>query len=181
MAKLKQSQSSPKISKRSRSAGMRILSGGSTCSQDELRIISAEERRGQTVNREMSPDQVTGSDLNSRPLKQSSRNSSVSSIELPVWEDEIMPLLKRLDATAYDNTAELCETCDLLWTSLSKHSLLGRTGGLGGTKRRGKVLRAVFRLLDHKNPHLLLKVSRIILAVRYTLDIICCVFLLSLL
>ncbi len=166
---LKQSQSSPKLSKRSRSAGAgkRVLSGGSARSQDGGRIVSAEERKGRTRNRDKPPTDVANPSerRSSRTSKQSSRKSSVSNVELPVWDSEILPLLKRLDTTSYESTTELCETCDLIWSSLSTHSLLGRTGGLGGTKRRGNVLRTVFRLLDHKNPHVLLKVSRIILAV----------------
>ncbi len=169
---MKQSQSSPKLSKRSRSAGAgkRVLSGGSVRSQDGGRIVSAEERKGRTINRDKPPEEVANpSEKRSSRTKQSSRKSSVSNAELPVWDSEILPLLKRLDATPYESTTKLCDTCDLLWSSLSTHSLLGRTGGLGGTKRRGNVLRTVFRLLDHKNPHLLLKVSRIILAVSFLL------------
>lgn len=94
-----------------------------------------------------------------------SHKSSSSSVDVPFWESEVVPLLQKLDSTPYDSASQLCETCDLLWSSLSTHSLLGRTGGVGGTKKRGKVLRTVFRLLDHKNPLVLLKVARIILAV----------------
>ncbi len=169
---LKQSQSSPKLSKRSRSAGAgkRVLSGGSIRSQNEKRNISAEHHKGKTRNKDKPVDEINSQSerQSSGTPKQSSRkSSSVSIVELPAWDLEIMPLLKKLDATPYESISDLSETCDLLWSRLSTHSLLGRTGGLGGTKRRGIVLRAVFRLLDHKNPHLLLKVSKIILAVSF--------------
>ena len=132
--------------------------------------------RSKSKTREKSPkevvnDQSVSESKSSKTSRKSSRKSSATSAELPIWDSEILPLLKNLDATPYDSTSELCEICDLLWTSLSTHSLLGRTGGLGGTKRRGNVLRTVFRLLDHKNPHLLLKVSKIILAVRRSTNI----------
>ncbi len=166
---LKQSQSSPKLSKRSHSAGAgkRILSGG-LIRQNEERNASAELRKGRTKSKNKLADETTNisEQQSSGTPKQSSRkSSSVSNVELPVWDLEILPLLKKLDATPYECISELYETCNLLWTRLSTHSLLGRTGGQGGTKKRGNVLRAVFRLLDHKDPQLLLKVSKIILAV----------------
>ena len=181
-AELKQSQSSPKLSKRSLSAGAgkRVLSGSSTRSPDNSRVLSAGNRgdRSRSKSREKSPKEVVNGQSiseskSSKTSKKSSRKSSATSAELPIWVSDVLPLLKRLDATPYDNTSELCETCDLLWTSLSTHSLLGRSGGLGGTKRRGNVLRTVFRLLDHKNPHVLLKVSKIILAVRQSTSFTC--------
>lgn len=164
---LKQSQSSPKLSKRSRSAGAgkRVLSGGSIRSEE--RNVSAERCKGRTKNKDNAVEDITSPPerQSSRTPKQSSRKSSS---ELPAWDTEILPLLKKLDATPYESISELCETCNLLWARLLAHSLLGRTGGIGGTKRRGSVLRAIFRLLDHKNPHLLLKVAKIILAVSFS-------------
>ena len=93
------------------------------------------------------------------------KSRKASTIELPFWDSEIVPLLSVLENTPYSDTARLCEVCGSLWTSLEQHNLLGRTGGVGGTKRRSAVLRTVFKLLDHKDPILLLKVAKIITAV----------------
>ena len=93
------------------------------------------------------------------------KSRKASTIELPFWDSEIVPLLSALENTPYSDTAKLCEVCGSLWTRLEQHNLLGRTGGVGGTKRRSAVLRTVFKLLDHKDPILLLKVAKIITAV----------------
>ena len=93
------------------------------------------------------------------------KSRKASTVELPFWDSEIVPLLSALENTPYSETAKLCEVCGSLWSSLEQHNLLGRTGGVGGTKRRSAVLRTVFKLLDHKDPHLLLKVAKIITAV----------------
>ena len=195
---LKKSQSSPVHSKRSLSAGAgrRILSGGSRQVLESERVVSAGDGRGSHAprykpgNKGLAPDDVSASsnqgvsersegtkskELSSTPRKSrhsDSRKSSVTSIDLPFWDSDVLPLLKKLDSTPYDSVTQLCETCDLLWSSLETHSLLGRTGGVGGTKKRGSILRTVFRLLDHKNPHVLLKVARIILAVSFCTHLI---------
>ena len=93
-----------------------------------------------------------------------------STVELPFWDGEVVPLLSSLENTPYSETAKLYEICDSLWSSLEQYNLLGRTGGVGGTKRRSAVLRTVFKLLDHKDPRLLLKVAKIITAVSACID-----------
>lgn len=179
-------------SKRSLSAGAgkRILSGGSRQVLESGRVVSAGDGRGsqyilgnkdfaperevsassiqESSNQELVSEKIEGTKSSSTPRKSrhpDSRKSSVTSIDVPFWDSDVLPLLKKLDSTPYDSVTQLCETCDLLWSSLESHSLLGRTGGVAGTKKRGSILRTVFRLLDHKNPHVLLKVARIILAV----------------
>ena len=98
-----------------------------------------------------------------KPDPHNRRPSSSSS--LPAWDAEVAPLLSELDSTPYSQEAHLCQLADALWSALEAHSLLGRGGGAGGSKRRASVLRSVFKLLDHKDPRLLLKVAKIILAV----------------
>ncbi len=199
---LKQSKTSPTHSKRSSSAGKRVLSGDlSRHKNDTIRVSSAGEIRLSNPAKTGILEHERGSSGKKRKGSQASVTSQLSTsltavdseqsfsteskqrlqgdgkksrksstIELPFWDSEIVPLLSALENTPYSDTARLCEVCGSLWSSLEHHNLLGRTGGVGGTKRRSAVLRTVFKLLDHKDPILLLKVAKIITAV----SIHCC-------
>ena len=109
-------------------------------------------------------EQSLASDSRERP-NDGRKSRKSSTVDLPFWDGEVVPLLSALESTSYSETTKLCEICDSLWLRLKEHNLLGRTGGVGGTKRRSTVLRTVFKLLDHKDPSLLLKVAKIITAV----------------
>ena len=80
------------------------------------------------------------------------------------WTTHIAPLLPELNPATQD-TQKLCLLLDRLWEGLRAGNFLGRSGGAGGSKRRGTVLKAVFRLLDSKDPQLLLKVAKILFGV----------------
>ena len=158
---LKQSQFSPVHSKRSLSADTlkRLLANHSESTGcEDQRVISAEETRNRR-RREWKSEK-------SKPLSSSGKQDKKPSIvDLPFWELEISPLLSDLESTSYEDIEHLCESCSLLWLSLKRHNLIGRTGGVGGSKRRSVVLKTIFKLLDHKDPKLLLKVAKIIIAV----------------
>lgn len=194
---LKQSKTSPTHSKRSSSAGKRVLSGGLSHQKEANRVSSAGEIRfsptrngsaeyqGKPLGKKRKSDKssaasqlstmsmnavdsVQSSTAESKQGQSNGRKSRKSStVDLPFWESEIAPLLSSLESTPYSETAKLCQVCDSLWSRLEQHNLLGRTGGAGGTKRRAAVLRTVFKLLDHKDPSLLLKVAKIITAVSH--------------
>jgi hypothetical protein len=83
------------------------------------------------------------------------------------WNAHVLPLLNKLHASAH-NSEELSQLLDDLWEKLSRGNYLGRNGGVGGTKKRSAVLKTVFVLLDSKDPQLLLKVAKILLAMRVT-------------
>ena len=182
----KPSQSSPVMSKRSLSAGTRVLSGGRRSSRvssagDERRTPgrgTKEELRQDGTPRKSELERRTGSMAEKGVQKGASSKrrdpTSRKSDALVFWDSEVAPLLSALDAkgptSSPDPSGEvtrLCRVCDALWAVLERRGLLGRTGGAGGSKRRSAVLKAVFRLLDHRDPRLLLKLSKIILAVSY--------------
>ena len=98
-------------------------------------------------------------------LRSSSKPDLKKTEAVAFWDAEVAPLLSELETTSSDNVTHLCQVCEVLWSILEQQDLLGRTGGAGGSKRRGTVLRTVFKLLDHKDSQLLLKVARIIIAV----------------
>ena len=179
----KPSQSSPVLSKRSLSAGTRVLSGG----RKSNRVVSAgdradvmnsgqEELRQRRTPKKSEPGRKSGAQLERNVQKGISPKrhepTSRKSDALIFWDAEVAPLLSELGTTGptpspdpSGEVSRLCKVCDALWTVLERRGLLGRAGGAGGSKRRSAVLKAVFRLLDHKDPQLLLKLSRIILAV----------------
>ena len=150
----KPSLSSPETSKRSLSAGQRVTSGG------KKRVVSAGDERKVVLH---SMEEFHQEMLEPRVSKDTSVNQVNS--KLSFWDTEVVPLLSELDEGTSVDVSRLCEVCGSLWTVLKRHDLLGRTGGVGGSKRRATVLRSVFKLLDHKDPRLLLKLSRIILGV----------------
>ena len=82
------------------------------------------------------------------------------------WNTHIAPVLLELSPATQD-TQRLCLLLDRLWEGLCAGNFLGRSGGVGGSKRRGTVLKAVFRLLDSKDPQLLLKVAKILFGVSH--------------
>ena len=159
----KPSTSSPQISKRSLSAGHRVLSGGKkrvVSAGDEWRTTrrSVADSTGTRRSKAVFPDVETD-------LRSSSKPDLKKTEAVAFWDAEVAPLLSELETTSSDNVTHLCQVCEVLWSILEQRDLLGRTGGAGGSKRRGTVLRTVFKLLDHKDSQLLLKVARIIIAV----------------
>lgn len=161
---LKQSQFSPSHSKRSMSADTvkRFLMAQLEDSEGDNRVISAGNTRkahSKDFSTEAKKEAVSERDHASVPDKPPPTADSV------FWKSEIVPLLRDLEATPYQEVEHLCASCSTLWACLERRGLLGRTGGTGGTKKRSAVLKAVFKLLDHKDPRLLLKVSKIIVAV----------------
>ncbi len=181
----KPSQSSPETSRRSLSAGKRVLSGGTkrVHSAGDARLVRTHgatsnkppprtglgkreqrlraDRPGRTPPVEQRP-------MAERPSKTQTASTNDRKRMLTSWDSEVAPLLLELDSASSsspDQVPRLHQVSDALWAVLDGRDLLGRTGGAGGSKRRGTVLRTVFRLLDHKDPRLLLKLSRIILAV----------------
>lgn len=175
--KPKQSATSPVHSKRSHSAGYRISPGGSK------RVLSAGDERGkarktidsqEVAPRRQSKQQkalekqvhVSHKGTKDKISQQKSSSRVKKSDTFPFWDTEVAPFLAELDAaTLATDVTDLYRVCDSLWGSLERHDLLGRSGGMGGSKRRAATLRSVFRLLDRKDPHLLLKLAKIILAV----------------
>ena len=163
---LKQSLCSPVHSKRSVSAG----TGKSIASQlasmrdtSTARVVSAGDGRKQPA-KENNLRETEGKgrrDKSNRPPHESKKSVT----ELPYWRTEVVPLLNSLESTTYTDVQELCATCSSLWACLERRGLLGRSGGAGGTKKRSVVLRTVFKLLDHKEPRLLLKVAKVIVSV----------------
>ena len=98
-------------------------------------------------------------------LTRDSASSSKAEEDLDAyWESEVAPLLRSLEEGTSD-VAQLCEVSGTLWSRLEGRGLLGRSGGNAGTKRRAATLRTLFKLLDHTDSHLLLRLARIILAV----------------
>lgn len=71
------------------------------------------------------------------------------------------PLLDQLNPLSND-TAHLCQVCTDIWNVLERNDLFGKAVG---SKRRSVLLKSVFGLLSHKDPLLLLKLARLILAV----------------
>jgi len=188
----KRSQHSPVLSKRSLSANVikqvrsedahtggkaqRVVSAGDTAA---LRRNKKDSSKQQAISSGLSPASgESQKDVKRRKERKSKdvpglqlpepadRKVSVASLaDLPFWEEDILPLLQELQAASYEDAEHLQSLCETLWVQLETNDMLGRSGGVGGTKRRGKVLRTVFKLLDHKDPVVLLKVARIIIGV----------------
>ena len=166
---LKQSLCSPVHSKRSLSADTvkkLITSRLGNGQDDATRVISAGNRpKASSEALDKREKGTKGSRSERGRRSKPSGEPRKSSADLPFWKSEVAPLLSMLDSTPYKCVDQLCETCSSLWACLEGRGLLGWTGGKGGTRKRSVVLRTVFKLLDHKEPRLLLKVAKIIVAV----------------
>ena len=82
-----------------------------------------------------------------------------------LYEECVRPLLEGLNVAA--ESKDLCWTISQIYTVLEEGNLLGRRSG----KRRGTILKAVFKLLDNDDPQLLLRLARLILAVSLTVNV----------
>ena len=80
------------------------------------------------------------------------------------WEEQVTPVLSAINSASKSDTEMLCELCANLWTTLQLSNTIGRSGK---SKQRSSVLRAMFQLLDSKDSRLLLRATKIILAVSY--------------
>ena len=83
------------------------------------------------------------------------------------WEKQVTPVLNAINSASRLDTEVLCELCTNLWTTLQSSTIIGRA--TGKSKQRSSVLRAMFQLLDSKESRLLLRATKIILAVSSTL------------
>jgi len=78
------------------------------------------------------------------------------------WDKQITPILNTINSASKSDTEMVCELCANLWTALQLSNMIGCTGK---SKQRSSVLRAMFQLLDSKDSRLLLRATKIILAV----------------
>jgi len=77
------------------------------------------------------------------------------------WDKLVAPILNTITTTNKADSEKLSELCTRLWTVLESHNVIGRSKG----KHRSSVLRTMFQLLDCKDSRLLLRATKIILAV----------------
>lgn len=85
------------------------------------------------------------------------------------YEDNVKPLLSQMEQRfAEKNVTELCHDCLKLWSVLEKKGLIGKASGSFSARRRGEILRTVFRFLDLSEPRLLLRLGRLILSMKVT-------------
>lgn len=192
MPVLKQSLASPTTSRRTPPVGTRpqgMLHKGEGCEPTLLTSTSASttepaSNRHPPIPAGMEETKHASSEHYILPLTDSTHTMAssngighaVSAKNLPsksttrqkaaeVWETHVAPLLDALDPHSSD-IDRLCATCDDLFAVLEQEGMLGKTGGMAGTKRRGVLLRVVFGMLGHKDSKLLTKLARIILSVR---------------
>ena len=90
------------------------------------------------------------------------RSSRIDGVNVTAMFDErVQPLLDFVDPRA--DRGRLYEIVDRLYGALEEAGMLGRGAG----KKRWTVLKTIFKLLDVADDRLLVKVSRLILAVRF--------------
>ena len=183
--KPKQSLCSPVHSKRSLSAGtLKKIVSNELGHEGLSRVASAGDMKKKRMTPQLPLAGQTGTQQHgqeegrTRRMKKGDQSESgtvVQSLEcssksstaslLSFWESEVAPLLQEMESTSYEEVKHLRTLCDSMWICLEGHGFLGRLGGVGGSKKRSMVLRTVFKLLDHKDPLVLLKVAKMIIAV----------------
>ncbi|XP_020605577.1 armadillo repeat-containing protein 2-like [Orbicella faveolata] len=85
------------------------------------------------------------------------------------YEDHVKPLLSQMEERfAEKNVKDLCQDCLKLWNALEKKGLMGKASGSFSARRRGEILRTVFKFLDLSDPRLLLRLGRLILSMKVT-------------
>nr|XP_054752945.1 armadillo repeat-containing protein 2-like [Lytechinus pictus] len=96
------------------------------------------------------------------------RREDESPEEALYWNERVSPILEKLASLSKakldeDAAQEACSLCNDLYSTLEARDMLGR-----GAKRRSSALKAVFKLLDQTDPRLLIKASKIVLALDVT-------------
>lgn len=82
------------------------------------------------------------------------------------YEEHVKPLLSQMEERfAERNVKDLCQDCLKLWNALERKGLMGKASGSFSARRRGEILRTVFKFLDLSDPRLLLRLGRLILSV----------------
>ena len=158
MPPLKISKSSPSSSQRIKSASkMKKTDGTKTQkSKSEVVLAGTDVTEGKVVN-------GIGNGHN-ETVRTRSSDCMTTSQPGDVWESEITPLMHSLHGDG--DISMICGTCDQLCSALQHHQFTGRTAGGAGKRRRSRLLKILFDLLEYKEPKLLIKVARIILMVR---------------
>lgn len=82
------------------------------------------------------------------------------------YEEHVKPLLTQMEERfAEKNVKDLCHDCLKLWNALEKKGLIGKASGSFSARRRGEILRTIFKFLDLSDPRLILRLGRLILSV----------------
>lgn len=99
--------------------------------------------------------------------KKSQQEEDKPKDELVIYfEDNVKPLLSQMEERfAEKNIKGLCQDCLKLWNVLEKKGFIGKASGSFSARRRGEILRTVFKFLDLSEPRLLLRLGRLILSV----------------
>ena len=99
--------------------------------------------------------------------KKTSASEKATKDELAGYFDEqVKPLLSQMEKKFVDkNVADLCRDCLRLWHVLEKKNMLGKASGSSSSRRRGEILRTIFKFLDSNDPRIRLRISRLILSV----------------
>lgn len=85
------------------------------------------------------------------------------------YEEHVKPLLSQMEERfAERNVKDLCQDCLKLWNALEKRGLIGKASGSFSARRRGEILRTVFKFLDFSDPRLLLRLGKLILSMKVT-------------
>ena len=141
------------------------------------RVKSGPVERSSHQSESNSPKSESGTKVSERTgsgdkRKKKSANANygtqkTSREELSVYyEDNVKPLLAQMEEKlAERNSSELCQDCLKLWNVLERKGMIGRASGSSSARRRGEILRTVFKFLDIHDPRLLLRLARLVLSV----------------
>jgi hypothetical protein len=124
-----------------------------------------------TSSEESSPrkdvKQTDGSSSGDKRKRRPASEPDKTKDELAVYyEEQIKPLLFQMEEKfSADNTSELCRDCLKLWNLLERRGMMGKASGTSSARRRGEILKTLFKFLDVTDPRLMLRLGKLILSV----------------
>ena len=128
--------------------------------------ISSEQTVGQTSPNSGRTRKKGGGNGDKRRRKSQSEEDKPKDELVSYYEEHVKPLLSQMEERfAERNVKDLCQDCLKLWNALEKKGLMGKASGSFSARRRGEILRTVFKFLDLSDPRLLLRLGRLILLV----------------
>lgn len=101
-----------------------------------------------------------------RKRKQGSESEKAKDELAAYYEEQVKPLLAQMEEKFLaDSTSELCRDCLKLWNLLERKGMMGKASGSSSARRRGEILKTLFKFLDVTDPRLMLRLGKLILSV----------------
>ena len=141
----------------------RIHSGPTTRTSSRDNVAEPRLHSSPAMGRHAKEMSTNGTDLN-----ESDTIAAETKKLSRLYKEHVRPILKEMDSNLrQDDGKSLCENCQSLLAMLRKVGILPETRAVESSSFKGQILKCLFSYLGIKNSQLHLRLSKIVLMVRY--------------